>query len=105
MKKLLREVIDSSNDLSSKRFITLIIAGHFIVSAFVFLIACFWVIFHIPKGQVDLSLLNSLLKIIDDDFYIIIVGLGFITAEQGANILIKKIEKNFGIKDDKKEDS
>lgn len=98
MKKFLREVIDSNNPLSSKRLVTLIMAGQFILAGFLFMFYCFYVLFHPIKGQVEEHILESFMKILDDDFYIIVTGFGFITAEQAANVLTRKIEAKYGIK-------
>jgi O-antigen/teichoic acid export membrane protein len=98
MKQLIKDIIDKDNPASSKRFVTLLIALHFILSSFAVLFTSFYVIFHIPKGQLDERLLGVLKQILDYDFYIILSGLSFITVEQAGTVLIEFIKNKFGIK-------
>jgi hypothetical protein len=90
MKNFWSKIISSKESHSSKRFITLIIAGHFIVASFVILFFSFYLIVSVPKGTVNLDLINLLKNVLEYDFYIILSGLGFITADNLGQILIEK---------------
>lgn len=87
------KVVDGNETASAKRVVTLLIALHFIVSSFATLIVTFYVIFYIPKGQVDEKLLSMLREILRWDFWIIIAGLGFITTEGFTTMMIEKAKQ------------
>ena len=87
MKDLLLKVLDGNDSKSSKRLITLIIASHFIIASFVLLFLVCYVIMYLPKGKVDNTLISSLEKVLQYDFYIILAGLGFITSEGLVKII------------------
>lgn len=93
-------VISSDSPASSKRLVTLIISIHFIVASFVILFIAFFVIFYTTKGKVDIALLGMLQDVLEYDFYIILSGLGFITAENVSQIIIEKAKAKFGVRDD-----
>lgn len=94
-KKFWNSVVDGNETTSSKRLITLIVSGHFILSSFAVLFAALYVIFNIPKGQVDKDLLNVLVEILKYDFYIIVSGLGFITIVDSGKVLIEYVKAKF----------
>ena len=50
----------------------------------------FYLILYTPKGAVNVDLLSFLGKMMEYDFYIVIVGLGFITGEGMVTILAEK---------------
>lgn len=83
-----KSVIDGNSTASSKRLITLIITGHFIMSAFVILFLVYYVAMYLPKGKVDDSLLAALAGILKYDFYIILTGLGFVTSEDLVRMIM-----------------
>lgn len=87
---LFRDVIDPKSDSSAKRLVTLIIAAHFIVASFVILFFSFYVIVVAPKGDVKPSILQLLQNVMEYDFYIMLAGLGFISAENLGQILLQK---------------
>lgn len=90
---LLRKLMDPSDkENSSKRFITLIIAFHFILASFFILFLFGFLIFRDAKGSLELVKLVSanLEGILEYDFYIIISGLGFITAEGFTTVLVER---------------
>ena len=89
------KIVDGGDTASSKRLVTLLIALHFIVSSFATLIVAIYVIFHVPKGQVDEKLLNLLREILQYDFYIILSGLGFITMEGFTQVMIERAKLNW----------
>lgn len=86
----LKDVISSSDTSSSRKFVTLLITLHFIVSSFVILFFAFYVIVWMPKGKVDVELLNSLKEVLRYDFYIILSGLGFVTSSDLVRVIISK---------------
>lgn len=90
MSKFWSSILSSTDDASSKRLVTLIIALHFIIASFVILFIAFYVIFYTTKGKVDKDLLDLLKFVLECDFYIILSGLGFITADMFGKILIEK---------------
>lgn len=92
MKEFFKAVIDGNNSTSSKRLVTLIISLHFILASFAILFISFYVVFYIPRGTVDEKLLSLLKEVLEYDFYIILSGLGFITADGLTSVLLKKFE-------------
>lgn len=90
MKSFWSKILSSNNNHSSKRLITLIIAGHFIVASFVILFFSFYLIVSVPKGTVNIDLINLLKNVLEYDFYIILSGLGFITADNLGQVLIER---------------
>lgn len=97
MKEFWKSIISSDNPASSKRMVTLIISLHFIVASFVILFIAFYVIFYTTKGKVDTALLGMLKDVLEYDFYIILSGLGFITAENVSQIIIEKAKAKIPI--------
>lgn len=89
-KSFLSRVLDSKETASSKRLITLIIALHFVVASFAILFLVCYISLVLPKGIVDLTLLTSLEKILQYDFYIILSGLGIITSEGLLSMILNK---------------
>jgi hypothetical protein len=85
-----RGVLSSSDTTSSKRLVTLIISLHFIIASFAVLFIAFYVIFYLPKGKVEPELLGMLKQVLEYDFYIILSGLGFITADNMAQIALER---------------
>ena len=83
-------VISSEDPTSSKRLITLIISLHFIIASFMILFIAFYVIFYTTKGKVDKDLLDMLKDVLEYDFYIILSGLGFITADGAVQMMTEK---------------
>jgi len=97
LKKFFYELIDSENDRSSKRFITLVAMLHFIVGSFLILGLFTFVAIRPTKGDIEfLKIMNDVLKVIlEYDFLIIVGGLGYITAENLGKILVKKFTKGY----------
>jgi hypothetical protein len=89
-KSFLSRVLDSKETASSKRLITLIIALHFVVASFAILFLVCYICLKIPTGTVNLTLISSLEKILQYDFYIILSGLGIITSEGLLSMLLNK---------------
>ena len=86
-------ILDGNDTFSSKRLITLVVAAHFILSSFVILFFATYVILYLPKGKVELELLNALKQVLEYDFYIILSGLGFVTSEGLVSIIMSKFNK------------
>jgi hypothetical protein len=82
--------MDADSAISSKRFITLIISGIFIISCLTTLLLVVFVIFYTTKGRVDKDLIGLLTQVLQYEFYIILGGLGFITGDNLASILLEK---------------
>lgn len=83
-------ILSSSDTTSSKRLVTLIISLHFIIASFVILFIAFYVIFYTTKGKVDQALLDMLKDVLEYDFYIILSGLGFITADNFGQMMLDR---------------
>lgn len=96
MSSFWKSILSSSDDASSKRLVTLIIALHFIIASFVILFIAFYVIFYSTKGRVDKDLLDLLKFVLECDFYIILSGLGFITADMFGKIMVEKFKTKLG---------
>lgn len=93
MKEFWRKIMDGDDQKSSKRFITLIAAGIFFLTCLLILFFTFYLILYVPRGEVNVDLLNELSKTREDLFFIVAGGLSLITVEGLAKILIKKYTK------------
>jgi hypothetical protein len=89
-KSFIKRILDSNDTASSKRFITLVIASHFIVASFAILFLVCYVVLALPKGKVDPQLMTALQTILEYDFYIILAGLGIITSEGLVSMIVNK---------------
>lgn len=89
-KQYMQDVISPSDTTSSRKFVTLLIAAHFIFASFVVLFFAFYVILWAPKGKTDVDLLNTLKVVLQYDFYIILSGLGFITSSDLVRVMVSK---------------
>lgn len=85
-----KAILSSDDNRSSKRLVTLIMAAHFIVTSFLVSFFVFYLIIYTPKGSVNKDLVSLLEKILESDFYVILAGLGFITAENLGTIVLEK---------------
>lgn len=90
MRKFWNSILSSQDPASAKRIVTLIMAAHFIVTSFVVTFFSFYLIIYTPKGSVNSNLLTLLATIMEQDFYIILAGLGIIGVENVANIMLEK---------------
>lgn len=97
MKGFWNSIISSKDPASAKRLITLIVSLHFIISSFVILFIASYVIFYLPKGKVEPSLLATLKDILEYDMWIILAGLGFITAENVGSAWLERVKAKFTI--------
>lgn len=91
-----KNILSPHSTLSSKRLITLIISMHFIVASFSILFIAFYVIFYLPRGHVDPTLLGLLKEVLEYDFYIILSGLGFVTADNLGQMMLEKAKSKAG---------
>lgn len=89
-KAYLKDVISPSDNTSSRKFITLLISGIFLLAQMLIVGFCFFLILYKTKGQVDKDLLDTLKDILRYDFYIILSGLGFVTSSDLVRIIISK---------------
>ncbi len=89
-KEYIKDVISPSDTSSSRKFVTLIIAAHFIVASFVVLFFAFYVVLWSPKGKTDVDLLNVLKMVLQYDFYIILSGLGFVTSSDLVRVWVAR---------------
>lgn len=88
-----KRLLDSHDNASMKRFIILIVSLHFILSSFM-------VLFGIVRHTVDKDMMRFIL---DCDFYIILVGLGVISVENVASIIVERVKGIATLLKDKKE--
>lgn len=93
MSNFWKSIISSKDAASSKRLVTLIISLHFIIASFAILFIAFYVIFYLPKGKVEPDLLTMLKQVLEYDFYIILSGLGFITADNMGQIMLERAKQ------------
>lgn len=89
-RKFFNDVLLSSSTTSSKRLVTLLFALHLILTSFLYSFVSIYMIFYLPKGKIDTDLLGLLKDILEYDFYIILSGLGFVTAEGVVSIIVEK---------------
>ncbi len=92
-KSFIKRILDSKDTASSKRFITLVIASHFIVASFAILFLVCYVVVALPKGKVDPQLMKALETILEYDFYIILAGLGIITSEGLVSMIVNRVTR------------
>lgn len=92
VKEYLGRVISSKDESSAKRLVTLLMAGHFIVTSFLVSFFVFYLIIYTPRGSVNKDLLGLLDKVLEQDFWVITAGLGFITAENFGNIMLERVK-------------
>lgn len=92
--KFWNNLIDSSNPKSSKRFITLVITGLYIITNIDILFLSNYVIIYSTKGKVEPELLKVLTEIIHWNAMMILGGLGFVTVTSVGNALIEKMKKS-----------
>lgn len=88
--KFWSKILSSTDPTSSKRLVTLVVAVFFLIAQLLTIFICFYVIFYTTKGRVDKDLLGMLRDILEYDFYIILSGLGFITAEGAMQVMVEK---------------
>lgn len=95
--KFWRRILSSNDPASSKRLITLVLSAIFILAQIAILFIAFYVIFYTTKGKVDKDLLDMLGTVLEYDFYIILSGLGFITADNTVQLLVQRAQIKAGI--------
>lgn len=88
LKEYLKDIVSPSDTSSSRKFVTLIVSFHFILTSFAATFFVFYVKIMTTKGSTDTDLLNSLNDILKYDFYIILAGLGFITGSDLVRVMI-----------------
>ncbi len=89
-KNFIKRLLDSDDPLSVKRFVLLIVSAHFIIASFTALFMAFYLIFYVPRGKVDITLLELLKDIIYYDVLIMSGALGLIGLENFGQALIEK---------------
>lgn len=97
IKEFLKNVLTSGDPSSTKRLLTLIMALHFILTAFLISFFVFYLILYTPRGSVNKDLLDLLEKIIEHDIYVILVGIGAIAAENMGNIMLERAKAKMQI--------
>lgn len=90
LSKFFNSVLSSKDTTSSKRLVTLLTAFHFFLASFTILFIAFYVIFYTTKGRVDKDLLEMLKDVLEYDFYIILSGLGFVTADNIGQVILER---------------
>lgn len=88
--KFFEQVLLSSSTTSSKRFVTLMMVFHLFVASFFILFILGYMAFYVPKGRVDPLVTGLLKQVLEYDFYVILSGLGFITVENVAAVMVEK---------------
>ena len=95
IRRFLLDAVLSDNPTSSKRLVTLLVTGHFLLASFLVLFLATYMVFFQPKGKLDVTLAQLLEQILEYDFYIILSGLGFIAAENVATMFIERAKAKF----------
>ena len=93
IKQYLKDIINPNTDASAKRFVTLFLVFHFVVTAFLVTFFVFYLILFTPKGSVNPLLVSLLSDILETDKWVMLGGLGFITAEGLTQIIVRKYTK------------
>lgn len=65
------------------------------MASFATLFFAFFVLVYLPKGRVEPDLFNLLKDILEYDFYIILSGLGFITADNFGKMMVERVKAKF----------
>lgn len=76
-----QRLISTNNTADAKIFVTLIMALHFIITAFMVTFFLFGLAIFAAKGSVNKDLIDLLDKILQNDMIIIMSGLGFVTVD------------------------
>lgn len=90
MKQYLKDIINPYSEASAKRFVTLFLVFHFIVTSFLVTFFVFYLIMFTPKGSVNITLVDLLRDILETDKWVMLAGLGFITSEGLVRIIVEK---------------
>lgn len=95
----IKKTLTSNTGVSSKRFVTIIIAAHFIIASFTVLIMLAFLLFY-PRTVANIEtfkvILHTLETILEYDFYIILSGFGFIAVENVGQAVVEKAKVGFG---------
>jgi hypothetical protein len=86
----MKRLLDSDDPLSIKRFVVLVVSAHFIIASFAVLFIAFYLVFYVPKGKVDINLLQLLKDVLYYDIMIIGGGLGLIGVENFGQAMVEK---------------
>lgn len=90
MSSFWKKVVSSKDPSSTKRLITLIVSGHFVLAAFTILFICGYLVFYLPKGKIDKDILDLLKQILYYDVTIILAGTGAIAIENLGQAWIER---------------
>lgn len=90
MRKYWKRILSSKDASSSKRLVTLIMAGHLILTSLLVSFFTFYLILYVPKGTVNPALIDLLKIVLGYDFYIVLAGLTFITQENFGQLMLEK---------------
>jgi len=93
LREFFGRLLDGDDLKSSKRFITLIAAGIFFLVCLLVLFFTFYLVLYVPKGSVNVDLLNELSRTREDLKFIVMGGLGLVGAEGLAKIFVSKFKK------------
>lgn len=100
MANFFSRLLDTKDASSSKRFVTLIIAAHFILASFVILIIFTLLVFRTTKGNLEFlkPIIDVFKTILEYDFKIILGGLGFIgVADLGQAMVQRELAKSTNV--------
>jgi hypothetical protein len=88
-KNFIRGLLSGDDERSSRKLITLVISFHFILSSFVLLFT--------KVSNANAQLFE---KIIDYDFFIIVIGMGFITVTDFIKLMLARFNKSIKSEED-----
>ncbi len=81
----------------AKVVVMLVMAAHFIITSFLVSFFAFYLVLYTPKGMVNKELIDLLKGILEQDFWIIISGFGFIsTVDFGQAMIQRAVAKASG---------
>lgn len=84
-----KSIISSRDPASAKRLVTIIMAGHLIITSFLISFFTFYLLLYVPKGSVNPALIDLLKLVLGYDFGIVLAGLLFITQENFGQIMLE----------------
>lgn len=85
-----QKLISADSTADAKAFVTLVMAGHFILTSFAVSIFTFFMIVYTPKGSVNKELVDLLKSIMEQDFWIIVSGFGFMGASEFGQAMVQR---------------
>ncbi len=86
----LQRLVSSQYKEDAKVMVMVVMAAHFIITSFLVTFFAFYLVLYTPKGAVNTTLIELLKNILENDFWIIVAGFGFISTVDFGQAMIQK---------------